>query len=74
MGARPPAAGPLTDLPHWRHDLRNACNSLSMSLYAARLLLERGDAAGARTNLDRAAEVSERLGRLLDAEPRPPDA
>ena len=62
----PPGFGPPPhSTGHWRHDLSNEVNALTMAASAARHMLECGDVRAALINLARAEESGMRCIDLL---------
>lgn len=67
----PPGAAPPHWTGHWRHDLSNEVNTLTMAAAAARHMIEVGDLHAAMMNLARAEEAGMRCIQLLRHMPPP---
>ncbi|TZF90397.1 hypothetical protein [Cognatilysobacter lacus] len=50
---------------HWRHDMANEVNALTMATSAARHMLQLGDVQSAMLNLARAEDAAMRCSELL---------
>lgn len=61
----PPGPPPPHYTGHWRHDLSNEVNAVTMATSAARYMMQIGDVHGAMLNLARAEDAAMRCVELL---------
>jgi hypothetical protein len=61
----PPAGLPPHYTGHWRHDLSNEVNAVTMATSAARHMIRIGDIPAAMVNLARAEDAAMRCIELL---------